>query len=114
MNPLVNVLTPKARAIAYAILFVGALGFAAWQAAEGDWVTFVGSLITSLLGLTAASNASWTPENGLTEKPVPVKPKPDDTYEAEEEALPNTDSIHGGTGYSEPVSGNDFGYTYTD
>lgn len=60
-NPLVNVLTPKVRAVLYAILFVAALVFAIYQASDGDWLEFTGSLIASLLGLVAASNASPTP-----------------------------------------------------
>jgi hypothetical protein len=61
MNPLTNVLTPKARGVLYAILTVLAIVFAAYQASDGDWVEFAGGVITALLGLTAASNASWTP-----------------------------------------------------
>lgn len=56
MNPLTNVLPARARQVAYAVLFVAALIFAAWQASNGDWVTFAGGLITALLGATAASN----------------------------------------------------------
>jgi len=63
-NPLVNVLNPTVRKWLYAILFVGALVFGLFQAADGDWLVFIGSLLTSLLGLVAASNASTTPENG--------------------------------------------------
>lgn len=63
-NPLTNVLTPKARGVLYAILAVLAVVFAAYQASDGDWIEFVGGVITALLGLTAASNASWTPEGG--------------------------------------------------
>lgn len=60
-NPLINVLTPKVRGIAYAALFVMAVVFSAYQAAGGDWAEFIGGVITALLGLTAASNASTTP-----------------------------------------------------
>lgn len=59
-NPLVNVLSPGVRRILYAVLFVAALVFALFQAADGDWLEFTGSLLTSLLGLVAASNASVT------------------------------------------------------
>ena len=101
MNPLVNVLTPKIRGTLYAILFFASLTFSAWQAADGDWLQFVGGLITSLLAATAASNASWTP--------VTL------SGDLDGEPLPDTDSIHGGTGSSDPVSGNfpesnDYGY----
>lgn len=56
MNPLHDVLPAKARKIAYAVLFVLALAFAAWQASDGDWVEFFGGLITMLFSATAASN----------------------------------------------------------
>jgi len=62
MNPLVNVLSPGVRKVLYALLFIAALVFSLFQAADGDWLVFAGSLITSLLGLVAASNASETPE----------------------------------------------------
>jgi hypothetical protein len=55
-NPLTDVLPAKARQIAYALLFVMALMFAAWQAADGDWLKALGLLVTSLLGAMAASN----------------------------------------------------------
>lgn len=58
MNPLTDVLPARVRQIAYAILFLAALVFAAYQASEGDWTLFAGSLITSLLGALAASNTS--------------------------------------------------------
>lgn len=57
-NPLTDVLPNKARQVAYAVLFVAALVFAAFQAADGDWLQFVGGLITALLGATAASNTN--------------------------------------------------------
>lgn len=55
-NPLTNVLPAKVRLYFYAALFVAALVFAAWQAAEGDWSLFIGGVITALGGATAASN----------------------------------------------------------
>lgn len=55
-NPLTDVLPAKLRKYAYAVLFVAALVYALYQAADGDWATFTGSLLTSLLGLLAASN----------------------------------------------------------
>ena len=55
-NPLTDVLPARVRQIAYAILFLAALVFACYQAADGDWLVFAGSLITALLGATAASN----------------------------------------------------------
>ena len=57
-NPLTDALPARVRQIAYAVLFVVALAFAAWQASEGDWTLFAGSLVTSLLGALAASNVN--------------------------------------------------------
>lgn len=59
-NPLVNVLSPKVRAVLYLVLFVAALVFTAIQAADGNVWEAVGGVITALLGLVAASNASPT------------------------------------------------------
>lgn len=56
MNPLADILPPQVRRVLYAILFVAGLLFTLWQASQGDWVEFTGSLIASLLGLLAASN----------------------------------------------------------
>lgn len=58
MTPLTNVLPERARAIAYAVLFVLALVFAAVQASGGNWFEAVGGIITALFGATAASNVS--------------------------------------------------------
>lgn len=58
MNPLQDVLPPKARKLLYAVLFVAALVFAVYQASDGDWLLFAGSLVTSLLGLLASSNTA--------------------------------------------------------
>lgn len=77
-NPLVNVLTPKVRGIAYAVLFVAAIVFSVYKASDGDWVEFVGGVITALLGLTAASNVSTTPS--VIEK-QPYEPEDDLSYE---------------------------------
>lgn len=55
-NPLTDVLPAKARKYLYAALFVASIGFAAWQAADGDWAEFAGALIVALFGATATSN----------------------------------------------------------
>lgn len=55
-NPVRDVLPEKVRLVLYAILFVVALVFSIYQASEGDWKLFTGSLLTSLLGLLAAGN----------------------------------------------------------
>lgn len=56
MNPLQDVLPEQARKYLYAALFVASLVFAAFKAADGNWTTFAGALITALFGATAASN----------------------------------------------------------
>lgn len=61
-NPLTDVLPAKIRRAAYAVLFVAALVFAAFQAADGDWIEFAGGLITSLLGALATSNTPAVPD----------------------------------------------------
>jgi TRAP-type C4-dicarboxylate transport system permease small subunit len=60
-NPFTNLLSPAVRAVLYAVLSLAALVFSIFQAADGDWKLFVGSLLTALLTLVAASNASPTP-----------------------------------------------------
>jgi len=55
-NPLYDALPAQVRKVLYAILFVAALVFACWQAAQGDWLVFVGSVLTALVGLLAAGN----------------------------------------------------------
>ena len=59
-NPLTDVLPERARKVLYAVLFVLALAFAAWQASEGDWLEFAGGLVTALFGATAAANTPTT------------------------------------------------------
>jgi len=70
-NPLVNLMTPKIRAWCYAILFLASLVFSLFQAADGDWLLFVGSLLTSFLGLVATANASVTPTASEIDRVLP-------------------------------------------
>jgi hypothetical protein len=58
MSPLTEVLPAKTRKVCYAVLFVLALAFAAWQAAGGDWLEFSGGMITALFGALAVSNTA--------------------------------------------------------
>ena len=55
-NPLTDVLRPEWRKTIYAVVFVLALLFSLWQAAQGNWVEFTGSLLGALVNLLAASN----------------------------------------------------------
>jgi hypothetical protein len=57
-NPLTDVLPAQVRRYFYAVMFVLALVFAAWQASGGDWVEFAGGLITALFGAVAVSNTA--------------------------------------------------------
>lgn len=65
MNPLTDILSPRVRQILYAVLFVAAVLYAVWQAADGDWLVFIGSALTALLGLVAASNTKAGGEHRL-------------------------------------------------
>lgn len=58
MNPLTDLIPAQARKYVYGVLALVALVFAAWQAADGDWATFAGGLITALVNALAASNVS--------------------------------------------------------
>lgn len=58
MNPLNDIVPAKYRRFVYAVLALAALVFGIWQASDGDWTVFVGSLLTSLVTATAASNTS--------------------------------------------------------
>lgn len=55
-NPLTDVLPRKARKIVYALAFLALLVVTAVQGAEGDWFEAVGTFLTSLVPLLAASN----------------------------------------------------------
>lgn len=59
MNPL-TAIPAKVRLYVYAVLTVAALGIAAYQASEGDWLEFAGLLLGSLGFGTAASNTDAT------------------------------------------------------
>lgn len=63
-NPLFEVLPAKARKYAYALLSLAALGFSIYQASQGDWKLFVGSLLAALVGGTAASNTDTASYDG--------------------------------------------------
>lgn len=62
MNPLTQ-LPPIVRLYVYVIATLALIVVGAWQAAEGDWLKFVGLLATALVTATAGSNvkAKGTP-----------------------------------------------------
>lgn len=58
-NPIteaLHLLPAPVRKTIYALLFLAALVFGVYQATEGDWLLFVGGVLTSLTGLLAAGN----------------------------------------------------------
>lgn len=55
MNPL-TVVPEKARLWIYLLISIGVLAFSAWQAAEGNWIIFVGGLLVALQGFMSSSN----------------------------------------------------------
>jgi hypothetical protein len=58
-----KVLLPrKARLAIYVIVAIAVLVFAAWQAANGDWLLFAASLAVSLQSILAAGNVTPAPE----------------------------------------------------
>jgi hypothetical protein len=63
-NPL-TVLPAKVRAYVYAALVLAAIIYGAYQAADGDWKTAIGSVLTALVGGQALANTSdaSAPEN---------------------------------------------------
>lgn len=58
MNVLTDVIPAKARRYVYAVVTLAALIWGAFEASQGDWRVFVGSVITALVTATAASNTS--------------------------------------------------------
>ncbi|NYD43922.1 hypothetical protein [Nocardioides panaciterrulae] len=66
MNPLTNLLQSlpaRVRLAIYAAAFLATLIWAAWQAADGDWATFIGALIGALVSALAGSNVPKRPRS---------------------------------------------------
>lgn len=55
-NPLNEIVPAPYRRKVYAVVALASLGFGLYQASEGDWALFVGSLLAALTTGTAASN----------------------------------------------------------
>lgn len=55
-NALKELLPRRARLTAYVVAGAVALGVAAWQAAEGNWLVFTGSLAVAFTDALAAGN----------------------------------------------------------
>lgn len=62
MNPLFELIPAPARKWLYAIVSAAAFVFSVYQAAQGDWATFVASLVPALTGALAASNTNVPPK----------------------------------------------------
>lgn len=58
MNVLVDVIPAHARKYVYAAVTLAALVWGAYEASQGDWQVFTGTLIAALVTATAASNTS--------------------------------------------------------
>lgn len=59
MFAVLNELLPrKARLVIYVLFALTGVVIAAWQAAEGDWLTFAASIATTLVGWLAAANVT--------------------------------------------------------
>lgn len=61
MNPLNDIIPARYRKVVYAVIALAALVFGIWQASDGDWTVFVGSLLAALVTATAASNTDVPP-----------------------------------------------------
>ena len=61
-NPLKNVFTPQVRQIVYVVATVAAAAWGAFEAADEDWRKAIPLFLGAIISLTAASNASPTPE----------------------------------------------------
>lgn len=59
----------RARKIIYDLLTIAAIVIGAWQAAEGNWVTFAALVVGGLTTRMASANAN-----------EPDRPGPDDEY----------------------------------
>ena len=67
-----ELLPRKARLVLYVLFALTGVVIAAWQAAEGDWLTFAASLSVTLVGWLAASNVTPPVEEIVSKAPQPV------------------------------------------
>jgi len=64
-NPLADILPPKVRQAVYAVLFVAAVAYGAYEAADGDWLKFAGGVLVALTGALAHGNVDEDPAERL-------------------------------------------------
>lgn len=57
-NPLLDIFPPKQRKYVYALVSLASLLFGAWQASEGNFDVFIGSVFATLVTAMAASNTA--------------------------------------------------------
>lgn len=60
MNPLTDLLPPKARAVLYAVVAFAGVVYGIWQASNQDWRQFTVAVIAALTGALAGSNVKTT------------------------------------------------------
>ena len=58
MQFLVDIIPTKARRYVYGVVALAAFAYAVWQAAEGDWRTTAGSLLSSMVAALAHANTN--------------------------------------------------------
>lgn len=68
MNPLTDLLPPKARAVLYAIVAAAGVVYGIWQASNQDWRQFTVAVIAALTGALAGSNVK--PKSDADAEPV--------------------------------------------
>lgn len=71
MNPLTDLLPPKARRYVYAGAAFASAVYGVWQAVDGDWHQFAASLLASVVSALAGSNV---PASGDTPASTPDDP----------------------------------------
>lgn len=55
---MLNLIPARYRKAIYDLITLAAIAFGAWQASEGNWETFVGSLLTAITTRMASANTT--------------------------------------------------------
>jgi hypothetical protein len=66
-NPLTDLIPSRARKYVYGLAALAGLVFSLYQASEGDWETFAGSMFATLVPLLAASNTATNVPDAVDE-----------------------------------------------
>lgn len=64
VNPLVDIMSPKARRISYGIVALLLLVMTAWQTADGNWLAALTSLVGTAYTALAHANTDTTQDPG--------------------------------------------------